>query len=104
LDSGKKNCHGATGLLNVYLCTGGPLVKGKKVTGFSWPEEVLAKRDDAVPYNLKEELKKIGAEYSKADKPFEVYVIEDGRLITGQNPGSARAVAEALIKRLRTNK
>jgi putative intracellular protease/amidase len=104
LDSGKKNCHGATGLLNVYLCTGGPLVKGKKVTDFSWPEEVLAKRDDAVPYNFKEELKKIGAEYSKADKPFEVYVIEDGRLITGQNPGSARAVAEALIKRLRTNK
>jgi len=67
-------------------------------------EEVFAKRDDAVPYNFKEELKKIGAEYSKADKPFEVYVIEDGRLITGQNPGSARAVAEALIKRRRTNK
>lgn len=94
-------CHGATGLLNVNLSTGEPLVKGKKVAGFSWPEEVLAKRDDAVPFNLEEELKKIGAEYSKADKPFEVHVIEDGRLITGQNPGSAGAVAEALIKRLK---
>lgn len=61
----------------------------------------MAKRDDAVPFNLEEELKKIGAEYSKADKPFEVHVIEDERLITGQNPGSAGAVVEALIKRLK---
>jgi putative intracellular protease/amidase len=51
---------------------------------------------------LEEELKKPGADYSKAGKPFEVHVIEDGRLITGQNPGSARAVAEAVIRRLKT--
>jgi putative intracellular protease/amidase len=86
----------------VNLSNGEPLIKGKKVTGFSWPEEIIAKRDDAVPFNLEEELKKIGADYSKADKPFEVHVIEDGRLITGQNPGSTRAVAEAVIKRLKT--
>jgi putative intracellular protease/amidase len=95
-------CHGATGLLNVNLSNGEPLIKGKKVTGFSWPEEIIAKRDDAVPFNLEEELKKLGADYSKAGKPFEVHVIEDGRLITGQNPGSARAVAEAVIRRLKT--
>ena len=97
-------CHRATGLLNVNLSTDEPLVKGKKVTGFSWPEEVLAKREDAVPFNLEEELRKIGAEYSKANKPFEVHVIEDGRLITGQNPGKTRAVAGALIKRLKAHK
>ncbi|MGC2572202.1 MAG: type 1 glutamine amidotransferase domain-containing protein [Candidatus Nitrosopolaris sp.] len=95
-------CHGATGLLNVNLSNGEPLIKGKKVTGFSWPEEIIAKRDDAVPFNLEDELKKLGADYSKAGKPFEVHVIEDGRLITGQNPGSARAVAEAVIRRLKT--
>ena len=95
-------CHGATGLLNVNLSTGEPLIKGKKVTGFSWPEEIMAKRDDAVPFNLEEEMKKIGADYSKADKPWGVHVIEDGRLITGQNPSSARGVAEAVIKRLKT--
>jgi len=95
-------CHGATGLLNVNLSTGEPLIKGKKVTGFSWPEEIIAKRDDVVPFNLEEEMKKIGADYSKADKPWEVHVIEDGRLITGQNPSSARGVAEAVIKRLKT--
>ncbi|MBL1096298.1 type 1 glutamine amidotransferase domain-containing protein [Streptomyces coffeae] len=93
-------CHGATGLLNVTLSDGEPLVKGKRVTGFSWPEEELAQRADAVPYSLQEELKKLGADYSTAAKPFDTYVVEDQRLITGQNPGSARAVAEAVVNRL----
>ncbi|ACZ83448.1 type 1 glutamine amidotransferase domain-containing protein [Streptosporangium roseum] len=93
-------CHGGTGLLNVTLGNGDPLVKGKRVTGFSWPEEELADRADAVPYNLQEELQKLGADYRMADRPFEPYVVEDGRLITGQNPGSARGVAEAVVRRL----
>lgn len=94
-------CHGATGLLNVKLSNAEYLVKGKDITGFSWPEEVAAKREMAVPFNLEEELKKRGAKYSKAEKLFAPYVREDGRLITGQNPGSARAVGEAVIARLR---
>lgn len=91
-------CHGPVGLLDVPLSSGDPLVKGKNVTGFSWPEEEAAQRDDAVPFSLQDELKKLGANYSMADEPFETHVIEDGRLITGQNPGSARAVAEAVVK------
>lgn len=71
--------------------------------GFSWPEEVAAKREMAVPFNLEEELKKRGAKYSKAEKPFAPYVREDGRLITGQNPGSARAVGEAVVAKLNAN-
>ncbi|WP_206323692.1 type 1 glutamine amidotransferase domain-containing protein [Streptomyces sp. HNM0574] len=93
-------CHGATGLLNVDLSTGEPLVRGKRVTGFSWPEEELAHRADAVPYNLEEQLRKLGAEYTAADEPFEPYVVEDGNLVTGQNPGSARGVGEAVVRRL----
>ncbi|MEV5535258.1 type 1 glutamine amidotransferase domain-containing protein [Saccharopolyspora shandongensis] len=93
-------CHGATGLLNVQLSSGEPLIRGKCVTGFSWPEEELANRADAVPYNLQEELAKLGADYRTADEPFEAYVVEDGRLITGQNPGSARAVGEAVVRQL----
>jgi putative intracellular protease/amidase len=84
-------CHGATGLLNVKLSNGEYLVNGKEVTGFSWPEEGLAGREQAVPFNLEEELKKRGAKYSRAEQPFAPYVRGDGRLITGQNPGSARA-------------
>ncbi|MEV0702997.1 type 1 glutamine amidotransferase domain-containing protein [Saccharopolyspora sp. NPDC050389] len=93
-------CHGATGLLNVQLSNGEPLIRGKRVTGFSWPEEELANRADAVPYNLQEELAKLGADYRTADKPFDTYVVEDGRLITGQNPGSAKAVGEAVVRQL----
>ncbi|MFI6689626.1 type 1 glutamine amidotransferase domain-containing protein [Streptomyces sp. NPDC050485] len=93
-------CHGAAGLLNVTLSNGEPLVKSKRVTGFSWPEEELASRAEAVPYNVQEELKKLGADYSTAAQPFASYVVEDGRLITGQNPSSARAVAEAVVKQL----
>jgi len=59
--------YGATGLLTANLNTGEPLVKGQNVTGLSSPEEVLAKRDDVVPFNLEDELKKIVAEYSKAN-------------------------------------
>ncbi|MFD8274712.1 type 1 glutamine amidotransferase domain-containing protein [Streptomyces flaveolus] len=93
-------CHGPCGLLKVTLSNGEPLVKGKDVTGFSWPEEELAQRADAVPYSLQDGLKKLGASYSTAEKPFDSYVVEDGRLITGQNPASAKAVADAVVKHL----
>jgi putative intracellular protease/amidase len=78
----------------------GVLVKGKDITGFSWLEEVLAKRETAVPFNLEEGLAKRGAKYSKAAKPFALYLREDGRLITGQNPGSAAAVGKAVVVKL----
>jgi putative intracellular protease/amidase len=96
-------CHGATGLLNVKLSNGENLIKGKEITGFSWPEEVMAKRDQAVPFNLEEELKKRGAKYHTAMLPFASYVREDGRLITGQNPASAKAVGEAVVAKLKTS-
>lgn len=93
-------CHGPAGLLNVNLSSGEPLVKDRNVTGFSWLEEELAQRTQAVPFSLQDELKKLGAHYSMASQPFETHVIKDGRLITGQNPGSAKAVAEAVVAKL----
>lgn len=93
-------CHGPCGLLDVTLSSGEPLVMGKNVTGFSWLEEELAQRADVVPYSLEDRLRELGASYSTAEKPFDVHVVEDGRLITGQNPGSARAVAEAVLRNL----
>ncbi|QUH03499.1 type 1 glutamine amidotransferase domain-containing protein [Saccharopolyspora erythraea] len=94
-------CHGPCGLLSAKLSDGEHLVGGRQVTGFSWPEEELAKRDQAVPYSLQDELKRRGAHYSTADTPFATYVREDGHLVTGQNPGSAKAVADAVVDRLR---
>lgn len=93
-------CHGPAGLLNVRLADGTLLLAGKKVTGFSWNEEVKVQRHEAVPYNLERELQDRGAEYSQAWFAFGSHVAEDGRLITGQNPASAKGVAEALLKRL----
>jgi putative intracellular protease/amidase len=94
-------CHGPAALLDVRLSTGASLVEGKNVTGFSWLEEEIAERADAVPFSLQDELRNHGANYSTAQEPFSTYVVQDGRLITGQNPGSARAVAEAVVTRLR---
>lgn len=96
-------CHGPCGLLDTKLSDGQYLVKGKNVTGFSWKEEELAKRDKAVPYSLEDELTARGATYSKAAVPFVTHVVEDGNLITGQNPNSAHAVGEAVLKRLKVS-
>lgn len=94
-------CHGPAGLLAARREDGTPVIAGRKVTGFSWPEEKLAKRQDAVPFRLDEELKALGAKYSKALLPFKDNVVRDKNLITGQNPQSAQSVAKAVLKRLK---
>ncbi|WP_347108505.1 type 1 glutamine amidotransferase domain-containing protein [Paenarthrobacter sp. S56] len=86
-------CHGYCGLLNTRLSDGSLLVEGRKVTGFAWQEEVLARVDKLVPYNAEEEMKKRGALYEKARLPFVSYAVADGKLVTGQNPGSAKETA-----------
>jgi putative intracellular protease/amidase len=96
-------CHGPAGLLNVRLSNGDYLIKDKNITGFSWDEEAAVNREKAVPFNLQEELQKRGGRYSKAAKPFGLHVVEDNNLITGQNPASAKAVAEAVVRRLQAN-
>ncbi|MCC7007932.1 MAG: type 1 glutamine amidotransferase domain-containing protein [Acidobacteria bacterium] len=87
-------CHGYCGLLNTRLSDGTLLVAGKRITGFSWREEVLAGVARKMPYNAEAEMKRRGARYEKAFLPFMSYVVVDGRLVTGQNPWSARATAE----------
>jgi putative intracellular protease/amidase len=93
-------CHGPAGLLEVKLSNGDYLIDGKKLTGFSWKEEVKVDRDQAVPFNLEEELQKRGAKYSKALMAFGSHVVEDALLITGQNPASANGVGKAVVKKL----
>lgn len=93
-------CHGYCGLLNITLSDGSHLVDGKKLTGFAWREEELAKVDKLVPYNAEEEMKKRGARYEKAKLPFVSYTVVDGQLVTGQNPGSAKATAKKIAEQL----
>jgi len=87
-------CHGYCGLLNTRLSDGTLLVAGRRVTGFSWREEVLAGVARKMPYNAEEEMKRRGALYTKGWLPFLSYVVADGRLVTGQNPWSAKATAK----------
>lgn len=86
-------CHGYCGLLDVTLSDGTRLVAGKAVTGFAWSEEVVAGVSRKVPYNAEAEMKRRGARYRKALLPFLPFVVADGRLITGQNPFSAKRTA-----------
>jgi putative intracellular protease/amidase len=90
-------CHGYCGLLNTRLSDGQLLVAGRKLTGFAWSEEVLARVDKLVPYNAEAEMKSRGARYGKGLIPFASHVVVDGRLVTGQNPGSAKATAKKVI-------
>lgn len=94
-------CHGYCGLLNTRLSNGSLLVSGRRLTGFSWWEEVLAGVARKVPYNVEEEMRRRGARYEKAWLPFVSKVVVDGQLVTGQNPQSAKATAEQVTRLLR---
>ena len=96
-------CHGAAGLLNLTRPDGKPLIAGKKITGFSNTEEKLAGLKNEVPFFLQDELSALGADYHKALFPFSAYAIADGRLVTGQNPNSGKAVAHTLLKAMKDN-
>jgi len=90
-------CHGYCGLLNTRLSNGSLFVVDRTVTGFSWNEEVLAGVASKMPYNAEAEMKRRGARYRKALIPFAPHVVADGRLVTGQNPFSAKATAEKVV-------
>lgn len=94
-------CHAPSVLLNVKDKNGDFLVKGKRVTGFTNSEEAAFKLTDIVPFLLEDELKKKGGLYSKKDD-WASYVVKDGLLITGQNPASSEAVADALLQLLKS--
>lgn len=92
-------CHGPAGLVNVELAGGDHLVAGRKVTSFTNEEEAAVELEEVVPFLLESRLRERGANFSKAD-PFQEHVVTDGRLVTGQNPASARGVGAAMVKLL----
>jgi putative intracellular protease/amidase len=96
-------CHAPAALINVKAKNGGPLVKGKNLTGFSNTEEEAVKLTQVVPFLVEDELTKHGANYSKG-ADWSSYVKQDGLLITGQNPASSEAVAKLLLATLKGEK
>lgn len=92
-------CHAPAVLLNAKRGDNIPLIKGKRVTGFSNSEEAAVGLTDVVPFLLEDELKDKGGEYSQGDD-WSPYCITDGLLVTGQNPASSEAVAEVVLSML----
>src|SRR5246127_1768831 len=88
-------CH-SPAVFHKVTYKGAPLVKGKRVTGFTNGEEEEVHLTKVVPFLVEDELKRIGGLYEKVEnwKPF---AIVDGRLVTGQNPASSKAAAKALM-------
>ena len=89
-------CH-APGVLHRVMYKGAPIVKGKRVTGFTNGEEEAVHLTDVVPFLVEDELKRLGGHYEKS-ADWESFAIVDGLLVTGQNPASSTAAAHALLK------
>lgn len=90
-------CHAPAALKHANGVDGKPLVKGKKVTGFTNTEEEAVELTNIVPFLVENMLKTNGGIYSKGEDWSE-YVLQDGNLITGQNPASSKLVAEKLFE------
>ncbi|MGW3349244.1 type 1 glutamine amidotransferase domain-containing protein [Nonomuraea rubra] len=94
-------CHAPGVLRHTVNEDGTPLVRGRQVTGFANSEEEAVQLTKVVPFLVEDELKDLGGLYSKAGD-WEPHVVQDGLLITGQNPASSAPAADALIKLVTT--
>jgi len=92
-------CHAPGVLRHVKNADGTPLVQGKKVTGFTNSEEAAVGLTEVVPFLVEDELTNRGGIYSKIGD-WQSYVVQDGLLITGQNPASSSEAAKALLQAL----
>jgi len=92
-------CHAPGVLRDVKNADGTPLVKGKKVTGFTNSEEEGVGLTEVVPFLVEDVLKQNGGLYSRGDD-WQSYTVQDGLLITGQNPGSSAETAKVLLTSL----
>jgi putative intracellular protease/amidase len=88
-------CH-APAVLRHVESNGEPIVKGKRVTGFTNSEEEAVHLTQVVPFLVEDELKRLGGKFEKVDD-WQSLAIVDGKLITGQNPSSSEATAKALL-------
>ncbi|WP_437887220.1 type 1 glutamine amidotransferase domain-containing protein [Phytobacter sp. V91] len=93
-------CHAPGVLRHVKAASGEALIKGRRVTGFTNGEEADVALTDIVPFLIEDEFIALGADYQKGPN-WAPFIVEDGKLITGQNPASSEGVAKALLAILR---
>ncbi|MFD0910701.1 type 1 glutamine amidotransferase domain-containing protein [Ruegeria arenilitoris] len=90
-------CHAPIVLAHTKAADGSPLVKGRTVTGFTNEEEDAVGLTNIVPLLVEDTMKDRGAQFSKVE-PFQPHAVQDGKLITGQNPASSAAVARKVLE------
>jgi len=103
VDSGRvvgAVCHGPSALVGARKRDGSPLIRGKKLTGFTNEEEQAVELDKAMPFLLQTKLEELGAEFIGSPN-WSDNVVVDGNLITGQNPQSSASTASALLNAIR---
>lgn len=89
-------CHAPAALRRVKAANGEPLIKGRRVTGFTNGEEDAVELSDVVPFLIEDEFKALGGLYEKGPD-WAPYIVSDKTLVTGQNPASSEGVAKALL-------
>ena len=92
-------CHASAALLNVKQASGDYAIKGKAVTGFTNSEEEAVQLTEVVPFLLEDELIKRGGDYQKA-QDWQAFVVQDGLIISGQNPASSALAAKKLLEQI----
>ena len=92
-------CHAPGALRHVKAANGNPLIQGRRVTGFTNTEEAAVQLTAVVPFLIEDTFKTLGGRYEKGPD-WAPYAVEDGNLITGQNPASSEAVARLILKQL----
>jgi putative intracellular protease/amidase len=88
-------CHAPCVFRHVVI-DGEPIVKGRRVTGFTNTEEEAVQLTEVVPFLVEDELKRLGGKFEKA-ADWQSFAITDGLLVTGQNPASSTAGAKHLL-------
>lgn len=92
-------CHGPSGLVKVRREDGELLIKDRRVSCFTNSEERAVGLAETVPFLLQDELTRLGARHEGGPN-FAEYAVRDDRLVTGQNPASATAVARLTLEAL----
>jgi len=102
LDGGKvvgSICHGAAAFVGPASPGREPLVRGRQLTCYSDDEERAAGVEAVVPFLLESELRRLGADVLVGERGTD-FTIEDGMLISGQNPASSASTAKAVVAAL----
>ncbi|KAI0353475.1 class I glutamine amidotransferase-like protein [Trametes cingulata] len=89
-------CHGPAALVGATDANGDSIFKNRNATSFSDLEEAQVGKERDIPFLVESKIKELGGRYEKAKEPWQAHVVRDGNLITGQNPASAKGIAEAI--------